>query len=88
LSAPSRSTAKRQASGSKSKMESKYFLDKKKSNAEVISEVPVARTSSFSAMWAGQVDSLPNIEPHTLILGTHPSTTSLKQQQYYAHPVK
>jgi hypothetical protein len=60
----------------------------KKIKEEAKSEGPVTRTSSFSAMWAGQVDSLPNIEPHTLILGTHPSTTSLKQQQYYAHPVK
>lgn len=30
--------------------------------------------------------SLP--KPHTLILGTHPSVTSLTQRQYYGHPMK
>lgn len=27
------------------------------------------------------------VEPHTLILGTHPSVSSLRQQKYYGHPM-
>lgn len=51
---------------------------------------PVARTESFGALWAGQLANLDCcvVEPHTLILGTHPSIKSLAQQQYYGHPMK
>jgi hypothetical protein len=48
------------------------------------------RTCSFEAVWAGTFPSLAeeNIKVHTLILGTHPSITSLKENQYFAHPMK
>jgi hypothetical protein len=48
------------------------------------------RTQSFDALWHG---SLPQqkespTEPHTLILGTHPSVKSLEQQRYFGHDMK
>jgi hypothetical protein len=49
----------------------------------------VPRTESFDALWSGSLPDLEqNIEPHTLILGTHPSIKSLDHQQYYGHPMK
>jgi hypothetical protein len=52
-----------------------------------LSDVP--RTESFGALWAGSFPDLDqNVEPHTLILGTHPSIQSLAQEQYYGHPMK
>jgi hypothetical protein len=49
----------------------------------------VPRTESFGALWAGSFpDFDQNVEPHTLILGTHPSVKSLDQQRYYGHPMK
>lgn len=52
-----------------------------------ISAVP--RTESFGALWAGSFPDLDSyVEPHTLILGTHPSVKSLAQEQYYGHPMK
>jgi hypothetical protein len=51
------------------------------------SDVP--RTESFGALWAGSFPDLDqSVEPHTLILGTHPSIKSLEEQQYYGHPMK
>jgi hypothetical protein len=52
-----------------------------------LSDVP--RTESFGALWAGSLPDLDqNVEPHTLILGTHPSVKSLEEQRYYGHPMK
>ena len=47
-------------------------------------------TESFGALTAANLTSLKdqNIEIHTLILGTHPSVSSLSRDQYYAHPMK
>ena len=51
---------------------------------------PTARTLSFGAIWAGNFPSLVDqqIKVHTLILGTHPSIRSLKEEQYFGHPMK
>jgi hypothetical protein len=50
------------------------------------------RTQSFHPLWSGSLDGFERedsiVEPHTLILGTHPSVTSLQKQQSYAHPMK
>lgn len=55
------------------------------------------RTECFGALYCGNVNphaatapaaKAPLVEPHTLILGTHPSVASLSQQQYYGHPMK
>jgi hypothetical protein len=47
-------------------------------------------TESFGAFTAANFTNLEdkNIEIHTLILGTHPSGKSLKQEEYYGNPVK
>jgi len=55
---------------------------KKKKNSSV------PRTESFGAIWAGNFPDLEPVEPHTLILGTHPSIKSLEEKQYYGHPMK
>jgi hypothetical protein len=46
------------------------------------------RTESFGAMWDGVLNPNTRIQPHTLILGTHPSIVSLQEGEYYAHPMK
>jgi G:T/U-mismatch repair DNA glycosylase len=56
---------------------------------------PPPRTESFDAFWAGSLLSPPSpqpldtpgliVEPHTLLLGTHPSIASLSESQYYGH---
>jgi hypothetical protein len=53
-----------------------------------VSNVP--RTGSFGAPWAGSYPDLDlnNVEPNTLILGTHPSIKSLAREQYSGHPMK
>jgi hypothetical protein len=49
----------------------------------------VPRTESSGALCAASFPELDqSVEPHTLILGTHPSVKSLEQQQYYGHPMK
>ena len=48
----------------------------------------IRRTHSFDAVWAGTLDPHTRIRPHTLLLGTHPSITSLERGQYYGHPLK
>ncbi|EEC46368.1 predicted protein [Phaeodactylum tricornutum CCAP 1055/1] len=57
----------------------------------------VPRTSSFPPLTADQFPHWQEefsrkgrqpVLPHTLILGTHPSVTSLQQEQYYGHAVK
>jgi hypoxanthine-DNA glycosylase len=56
----------------------------------------VPRTSSFPPLTADQFPHWQEefsrkgrqpVLPHTLILGTHPSVTSLQQEQYYGHAV-
>ena len=47
------------------------------------------KTSSFDVLWAGNFPEhigIP-VEIHTLILGTHPSVTSLKENKYFGHPM-
>jgi G:T/U-mismatch repair DNA glycosylase len=46
-------------------------------------------TSSFGVLWAGNFTELQheNIQIHTLILGTHPSITSLEENRYFGHPM-
>jgi hypothetical protein len=51
------------------------------------------RTRSFDPVWSGTLAdpgraSEAVVEPHTLILGTHPSRESLARGQYYAFPTK
>jgi len=43
------------------------------------------RTSSFEPLWAGTHEPTTNVKVHTLILGTHPSITSLSKSQYFGH---
>jgi hypoxanthine-DNA glycosylase len=47
------------------------------------------KTSSFGALWAGNFTELQheNVQVHTLILGTHPSITSLEENRYFGHPM-
>jgi len=45
------------------------------------------RTQSFTALYPECFPHL-DVKPHTLIVGTHPSISSLSQQQYFAHPMK
>jgi|MDSW01.2.fsa_nt_gb hypoxanthine-DNA glycosylase len=47
----------------------------------------ITRTQSFKPLWHGTLHSRTNVKVHTLILGTHPSVTSLGKGQYYAHPM-
>jgi hypothetical protein len=51
---------------------------------------PTTRTRSFGAVWADNFASLKErkTKVHTLILGSHPSVTSLEQNRYYAHKQK
>jgi tRNA G26 N,N-dimethylase Trm1 len=51
------------------------------------------RTRSFDPVWSGTLAdpgraSEVVVEPHTLILGTHPSRESLARGKYYAFPTK
>ena len=48
----------------------------------------VQRTSSFQPVWAGTFDPNTSIKVHTLVLGTHPSITSLKESEYFGHVMK
>lgn len=54
--------------------------------------VPPLRTESFAALWPGTFAPSESwadtVQPHTLILGTHPSVVSLDRQEYYGHPMK
>lgn len=71
---------------------------KHQSASKPVTKVP--RTESFSALWSGtllipttdlaapvDVSVVDVIKPHTLILGTHPSISSLAKEEYYAHPL-
>ena len=57
----------------------------------------LSRTESFEPLWAGSLSHLSEeraaeteerIEVHTLVLGTHPSITSLGKGQYFGHNQK
>ena len=53
-----------------------------------ISSVPLLpRTQSFAPQWHGTFHPNTSTKIHTLILGTHPSITSLAKVQYFAHPL-
>jgi TDG/mug DNA glycosylase family protein len=49
------------------------------------SNVKTERTNSFGAALHTDFDPESCVKPHTLILGTHPSITSLKRNEYFAH---
>lgn len=59
------------------------------SNAREVENVStkedVPRTQSFDVLWHGALHPTTSIKIHTLILGTHPSITSLEKSQYYGH---
>ena len=63
---------------------------KKKRSPRKPSRQETPRTVSFSAIWSQSFDDkeLQAIQPHTLVLGTHPSPTSLDRQQYFGHQQK
>jgi len=91
--APPRRKNKKQKKGEEESIVSRRKVDGKQKAA-------AGRTQSFDALHAGNIhqhieggvisstDAGPAVEPHTLILGTHPSIASLSQQQYYGHPMK
>lgn len=45
------------------------------------------RTQSFDPQWHGVFDSGTDVKVHTIMLGTHPSITSLAKVQYFGHPM-
>jgi len=45
------------------------------------------RTQSFDPQWHGVFDSDTDVKVHTIMLGTHPSITSLAKVQYFGHPM-
>jgi double-stranded uracil-DNA glycosylase len=63
--------------------------NKKRKTGTFSPRLPAPRTVSFSACWAGNFELTMNndpTQPHTLILGTHPSVASLSGNEYYGHP--
>jgi len=58
---------------------------KKDATNKNIKEREETRTNSFDPIWAGCFHANTTIKIHTLILGTHPSITSLKESQYFGH---
>jgi hypothetical protein len=57
----------------------------------MMTENMIMSETASSTHWEEEDDeasSFPNIPPHTLILGTHPSITSLTKGQFYGHPMK
>ena len=81
--------AERKSNGNKRKAkEKKSTVSTKKSKRAA--KVTVERTNSFEPKWWGNVITDNDIEyspVHTLILGTHPSVTSLSKNEMYAHPL-
>lgn len=61
---------------------------KKRSNSNYNKQEPrTTTTHSFDALWAGTVGIDSFVQIHTLILGTHPSVTSLEKNEYFSYPV-
>ncbi len=50
-------------------------------------KLQVERTQSFGAQWHGIFVPDTSVKVHTLLLGTHPSITSLSKVQYFGHPM-
>ncbi|KAG7362011.1 T/U mismatch-specific DNA glycosylase [Nitzschia inconspicua] len=58
------------------------------SSSRTKKQTPV--TTSFQPVWSGRYDNIPQntvvVPVHTLILGTHPSIASFREDQYFGHP--
>ncbi|CAJ1966506.1 unnamed protein product [Cylindrotheca closterium] len=80
---------KRKSSGSSD--ESSTSTPKKKSSPKKkrAKSGPTPSTSSFDAVTAANFTKSNQVIPpvHTLLLGTHPSVQSLKENRYYGHPM-
>ena len=48
----------------------------------------IERTQSFGPLWHGLYEKDNPVRIHTLMLGTHPSITSLGKSQYFGHNLK
>lgn len=61
----------------------------KSSSVQKTTSADTPKTYSFNALWAGNFAELQdkNVTIHTLILGTHPSVTSLLENKYFGHPM-
>lgn len=68
---------------------------KAKKSSSAKSEASSCRTFSLPPLWSGTLatqsphfsNDTKIVEPHTLIIGTHPSQRSLANVQYYGHPM-
>jgi len=85
-----KSLSRGQAAMTKKRSDSRTVAKKKSPKINSVSDA--ARTNSFEPLWCGSralisnctnSDQWPPI--HTLILGTHPSITSLSKTQYFGH---
>lgn len=72
-----------------SKKKRKRNLPKKVKKKEVEEEsIAVERTQSFQPLSHLSLNPESDMKIHTLILGTHPSITSLAENKYFGHPLK